>query len=158
MKQKVVNCLLILWLIAITAYIYHEESRHDPPLNIKLEQPEFLLKEPQDGLMECLIYYGVKEPEIVYAQAVLETGHFRSKNCKERNNLFGLVVGDPNSPRFGKYFKFNHWSESVIAYMDKVQYRLKPDEGYYHFLKRIGYAEDEEYISKVKSIVSNIPP
>lgn len=31
-------------------------------------------------------------------------------------------------------------------------------EDYYHFLLRIKYAEDIEYISKVKSIVSKLPP
>ena len=33
-----------------------------------------------------------------------------------------------------------------------IQYRYKNDEDYYHFLDRIGYAEDSLYIQKIKSI------
>lgn len=35
-----------------------------------------------------------------------------------------------------------------------IQYRLRENEDYYKFLNRIGYAEDPEYISKVKEIVN----
>lgn len=34
-----------------------------------------------------------------------------------------------------------------------IQYRLRENEDYYHFLTRIGYAEDPQYITKVKGIV-----
>jgi flagellum-specific peptidoglycan hydrolase FlgJ len=34
-----------------------------------------------------------------------------------------------------------------------IQYKLRENEDYYKFLTRIGYAEDPEYINKVKSIV-----
>ena len=119
---------------------------------VRLEQPEFLLSEsPQDDLMAVLEYYNVKHKNIVYAQAILETGHFRSKVCKESKNLFGLY----NSYK-GDYYKFQHWSESVVAYLNYIQYRYKPPNDYYQFLIDIGYAEDPEYITKVKRIVNRI--
>lgn len=34
-----------------------------------------------------------------------------------------------------------------------IQYRLRENEDYYSFIQRIGYAEDPNYISKVKGIV-----
>ena len=34
-----------------------------------------------------------------------------------------------------------------------IQYRLRENEDYYQFLTRIGYAEDPQYITKVKGIV-----
>lgn len=94
-------------------------------------------------------YYGMKHPEIVYAQAILETRHFRSKVCREYNNLFGLY-----NSRAKDYYKFDHWSESVVAYLDYIQYRYKPPNDYYKFLSDIGYAEDPEYINKLKRIVN----
>lgn len=108
----------------------------------------FHSKLPQDGLMEALIYYDIKYPHIVYAQALIETGNFKSDLCLSDNNLFGLY----NSSR-GKYHRFDHWTESVIAYKDFIQRRYKPPEDYYKFLQRIGYAEDSNYISKLKEVV-----
>jgi flagellum-specific peptidoglycan hydrolase FlgJ len=92
--------------------------------------------------------YNVKHPEIVLAQAKLETGNFTSTLCKKHGNLFGLK-------RKGGYAKFNNWRESVKAYRDWVQYKYKGGD-YYVFLKKIGYASDPKYIVKVKEMVKRI--
>ena len=92
--------------------------------------------------------YNVKHPEIVLAQAKLETGNFTSTLCKKHGNLFGLK-------RKGGYAKFNNWRESVKAYRDWVQYKYKGGD-YYVFLKKIGYASDPKYIIKVKEMVKRI--
>lgn len=52
------------------------------------EVPSFMNKSPEEGLMEALEYYDIHHKEIVYAQAVLETGHFKSGGCRKGNNLF----------------------------------------------------------------------
>lgn len=129
---------------------YQEEHREPEKVDVlRLEQPEFLLSEkPDDDLMAVLEYYNVKHKNIVYAQAILETGYFRSKVCREYNNLFGLY-----NSRSKDYYKFNHWSESVVAYLNYIQYRYKPPDDYYKFLEEIGYAEDPQYITKLKNIV-----
>ena len=88
--------------------------------------------------------------EIVLSQAILETGWFKSYSCRVRNNLFGLTK--PN----GEYFEFDHWAESVKGYKTMIQYRFRKGEGYYKFLKRIGYASDTNYIQKIKQIVLKI--
>lgn len=94
---------------------------------------------------------GIKYPKIVLAQAILETGWFKSPVCRNKHNLFGLT-----NPRTGKYYEFNHWTESVKAYYTKVQYRyyqknkkIKSDVDYLIWLKKIGYAEDPGYIRAV---------
>lgn len=86
---------------------------------------------------------GIKYPKIVLAQAILETGWFKSSVCRNKHNLFGLT-----NPRTGKYYEFNHWTESVRAYYSKVQYRYKGGN-YLLWLKKIGYAEDPGYIRAV---------
>ena len=96
--------------------------------------------------MEACEYYNVKYSDIVAAQAILETGHFRSEGCTKDNNLFGLY-----NSRKQEFFKFNHWTESVKAYRDMVQYRYKEGD-YYTWLDNIGYAEDSIYVAKVKII------
>lgn len=110
------------------------------------EVPSFMNKSPEEGLMEALEYYDIHHKEIVYAQAVLETGHFKSGGCRKDNNLFGLR-GSKN------YYKYKHWSESVKAYKEKIQSRYRPGEDYYKFLERIHYAENPQYTNVLKRIV-----
>lgn len=99
-----------------------------------------------DNLLGVLEAYGVKHKEIVCAQAILETGHFTSQVCMEKNNLFGL-----RRPSDGSYFEFDCWQESVRAYRDDVQYKYAGGD-YYAFLRHIGYAEDRRYTDKVRRI------
>lgn len=102
-----------------------------------------------ENLYAALKKHGIKFPKIVLAQAILETGNFKSRVCKEQNNLFGL--------RHSKgYYSFDHWEESVIAYRDWVQYKHRNGEGYYSFLKRINYAASKSYIYKVREIAENL--
>lgn len=97
------------------------------------------------NLMKELIRQGVQHPEIVLAQAQLETGFYRSDVCKKYNNLFGLRHKNG-------YYKFNNWQESVTAYRDYVQYRYKGGD-YFAFLEKIGYAEESKYTQYVKSLI-----
>lgn len=99
--------------------------------------------------MVCKMY-NLEYPEIVVAQSVLETGHYKSQQCWQHNNLFGLY--DSKNKR---YYRFDHWIHSVLAYKQKVQYRYKGGD-YYEFLIKIGYAEDSLYVEKVKSIQKKV--
>ena len=93
---------------------------------------------------------GIKYPKIVLAQAILETGWFKSPVCRNKHNLFGLT-----NPRTGEYYEFSHWTESVRAYYTKVQYRYKGGN-YLLWLKNIGYAEDPGYIRAVIRVLRQI--
>lgn len=107
------------------------------------------------NLYQEIIRNGIRHPKIVLAQAILETGWFRSPLCRNRHNLFGLT-----DPKTGKYYEFNHWTESVRAYYTKVQYRYcqknqtsTSDVDYLKWLQQIGYAEAPMYIQSVKEIM-----
>lgn len=102
-----------------------------------------------ENLYAALKKHGIKYPKIVLAQAILETGRFRSRVCNENNNLFGLRHSNG-------YYVFDHWEESVIAYKNKVQYKHRDNENYYAFLKRIGYASAKDYVRRVREIVSQL--
>lgn len=102
------------------------------------------------NLYKEIIRNGILYPKIVLAQAILETGWFRSSVCKNKHNLFGLT-----NPHTGKYYEFNHWTESVRAYYTKVQYKYKGGN-YLLWLEEIGYAEDPNYIISIISILEFI--
>ena len=99
------------------------------------------------NLYQEIIRNGIQHPRIVLAQAILETGWFRSPLCRNRHNLFGLT-----NPKTGKYNEFSHWTESVSAYYTKVQYKFKGGN-YLMWLHKIGYAEDPRYVREVIHIL-----
>ena len=131
-----------------------ENSRNsDRKASLKTEQQKKTNDIPKSGnnlpeltipnLYKEIIRNGILYPKIVLAQAILETGWFRSSVCRNKHNLFGLT-----NPRTGKYYEFNHWTESVRAYYTKVQYKYKGGN-YLLWLDEIGYAEEQKYIEVV---------
>lgn len=104
---------------------------------------------------KLLVKYDIKHKDIVIKQAILETGHFKSKLCKSKHNLFGFK-------RNGKYTSFNSY-EQCIKYYKKWQNKYYTNNvkskqykyyssNYYVFLKKRGYASDKNYIKKLKKI------
>jgi flagellum-specific peptidoglycan hydrolase FlgJ len=83
--------------------------------------------------------------EIVLAQARHETGNFKSSLCRNDHNLFGIKHGR----RFAKY---PSWQASVADYKKRISSRFSGQShaDYFAFLRRIGYASDPNYISKLR--------
>lgn len=100
---------------------------------------------PEEGLFYALEYYDIYEAHIVYAQAVLETGLFKSSLAR-KGNLFGIY-----DSRKKKYKTYAHWVESVVDYRDSVQSKWKGGD-YYYFLEHLPYASDPDYVRKVRKI------
>ena len=150
---KFLSGLIIGWIVGglIVLSLYHQPKEDIIEGIIKLEQPEFFLNANPSisSLKQACEYYDIQHSDIVIAQAILETGHFRSNICKTKNNLFGLYNSSKN-----EYFSFNHWSESIEAYKKMVQYKYKEGD-YYKWLDTIGYAIDPLYIDKLKRININ---
>ena len=104
---------------------------------------------PKENLYDALKFYGVKYPDVVYAIAVVETGDFTSELCTKYYNLFGLYDSANK-----KYYHFNSWHESIIAYRDIVESKYKGEEGYYHFLDKLPYAEADGCTDTLRKTVS----
>ena len=155
MKHFIMGLAIGVICGALAYSSYHKcvcEEPHLPDdIVVLLEQPEFFLSDSItiERLYEACAYYEIQHPDIVVAQAILETGFFKSDLCLKQHNLFGLF-----NSRTMDFYSFNHWTESVKAYRDKVQYRYQ-DGDYYDWLERIGYAEDSLYVSKLKNIRTN---
>ena len=102
------------------------------------------------NLLDVIEEVGLNNQLFVLAQAVLETGHFTSSVCNNYHNLFGLY----DSKHKG-YYRFARWEDSVIGYQKFIQYRYKGGN-YLQFLRRIGYAEDPRYTTKVAQIATQL--
>lgn len=102
------------------------------------------------NIIEVMNEVGVSNQLFVLAQAVVETGHFKSRICRENHNLFGL-----RNPRTHSFYRYKRWEDSVVAYRDLVQYKYKGGN-YLVFLKRIGYAEEPHYIYTVAKVARQL--
>lgn len=103
-----------------------------------------------ENLHEVMKEVGVSNQLFVLAQAVLETGNFQSRVCKQYNNLFGLY-----DSRHKDYYRFARWEDSVVGYIKLIQYKYKGGN-YLQFLKKVRYAEDPGYIRKVAKIARQL--
>lgn len=104
-----------------------------------------LLPLTEKNLKKELIRQGVSHPNIVLAQAKLESNLGKSEVAKRTNNLFGLRNGK-------RYRRFSHWTECVTAYKNLIQSKYEGGN-YYAFLDKIGYAEDPSYTSKLRDMI-----
>lgn len=91
---------------------------------ISQEEKLVILKELDNfsnkALKEEIGTLNFKFPHIVYAQAVLESGRFKSKIFLENNNLFGMKVASSRAT-LGKgeqsgYAYYDSWKESLYDY------------------------------------------
>lgn len=154
MLDKIMEWLIMGLLGFFLGYIIFDRAEEDfteEGLEEYVIKPSFYSKTPQEGLKEALDFYDIQHKDIVYAQAVLETGHFKSKGCTVDNNLFGLY----NSTK-GEYHKFEHWVESVKAYKEWIQNKYDGKQDYYEFLTKINYAQDTRYVDTIKLLVNQL--
>lgn len=145
--------LITILFCFISMSFNHYEVQPPKQEYVEVVDTSFLqAKELNDSILYlALLHYEVKHPRAVLAQAKLESGNYTSSHCRNRNNFLGLY----NSRR-REYFKFNHWSECILAYKDMIEYKLREGEDYYQFLDRIGYASSSNYIDLVKEIEKQI--
>ena len=136
-----------LYARKVYARVSHEKASDKGTEKTEVSERKELPALTIPNLYQEIIRNGIRHPKIVLAQAILETGWFRSPLCRNRHNLFGLT-----NPKTGKYYEFNHWTESVRAYYTKVQYKYKGGN-YLLWLHKIGYAEDPRYVREVIRIL-----
>lgn len=110
-------------------------------------------------LKEYILDLNLKYPSIVYAQAVLESNHFKSKIFKENNNFFGMkcAMSRPttNNGENRGHAVFETWKECILDYalfQAKYLSRVKNEAEYLAYLGE-HYAEDPNYVNKLKKIM-----
>ena len=75
----------------------------------------------KENVYKMCVEYGIKHPEIVTAQSILETGNYACDSCSlNKNNIFGWYVCLKRDS-LGKcisagYKYFTHWTVSTYYY------------------------------------------
>jgi len=106
-----------------------------------------------------LVKVGIAYPDVVLAQAKIETANFTSKIFRENNNMFGMKLPERRrTTAVGEnrnHAKYTSWIQSIIDYklwQDQMIHRAPTKHAYLAYLKR-NYAEDKNYIKKIKQII-----
>ena len=97
-------------------------------------------------------------PDIVIAQAKLETGHFKSEVFKMNNNLFGMrhplrrVTLSRGSNL--NHAVYNSWQHSLMDYAmwyNKYCSKFQTKDEVYNYLQRV-YSTNKNYIKILKQV------
>lgn len=167
-KVRVLPIALFIIIAGILAYMYgFLEGRQDQIVHLTPQEKEIILLNvsdttsefSQDKMVSLIKELNIKYPHIVYAQSLIETGYFNSKIFKENNNLFGMRqartrVTTAQGTQYNHAY-YENWRESVYDYaFYQCRYLsgLKTEEEYLAYLGR-SYAEDPNYLSKIRSLV-----
>lgn len=161
MKKYVFTLLFILFFSNISAPGLWRKENNKIIYSYQIKQLDLTLRSlpftPQH--LRLALEINVRYPEIVYKQALLETGWFKSKSFLIGNNFSGM-----KKPRIrkttaiGKYLghaKYKHWYDAVIDYKYYQDYydSLGVDlSDYYFFLDKYGYSVDKDYVAVLKKL------
>ena len=113
----------------------------------------------EESMVEMLQDLNVKYPHIVLAQARIESGRYSSRIFKENHNLFGMKqanrrINTAEGTQYGHAF-YQTWRESVYDYafyQSRYLASATSEEEYYYIIGK-SYAEDPNYITKLKNEV-----
>lgn len=124
-------------------------------LNVQAEKNSFT----KEKFVKELKRLNIRQPHIVMAQSIIETGHWKSNIFRENHNLFGMrearvrintAIGTQNNHAY-----YETWMESIYDYaFYQCRYlgTIKTEKEYYSYLNA-NYAEDPDYVNVVKGVV-----
>lgn len=149
-----ITALMVLFGVILTMKVEKKIIRSEMMI-ILTEKDRFT----EEKLIELISRLHFRYPEIVYAQAILESGSFKSRVFIENNNLFGMKEPTQrinfSSGSQNDYAYYKTWQESVIdfaLYSATYLSKIPSQEEYFSYLAQF-YAEDPEYVKKLKNIV-----
>jgi uncharacterized FlgJ-related protein len=117
-----------------------------------------------DELIKTVWALPFKHKDIVVAQAILETGWFKSYNYITNNNLFGMkhiyTRVTTSDTTINGYSHYPNWRMSVIDYylMQSTRESIIPTsrEQYYRYLDMVYSEVGSSYSNQLKDIISRL--
>lgn len=133
--------------------------------DVTFEEKILIVKEmtsfSEERLISEIKKLNFRHPHIVLAQSKLETSNYKSTVFLQNNNLFGMKEAKvrlntaKGTERSHAYY--DTWKESLMDYALYTATYLKTltTEGQYYSYLDQHYAEDPEYVTKLKHIVES---
>lgn len=163
-RLRYIDVRLFLLGIVTVGLLAVTNTKSRPSIeDITYEERVLVIKEltsfSEEKLIAEIKKLNFRYPHIVLAQAKLESSNYSSTIFKENNNLFGMKEAKvrlntaQGTERSHAYY--DTWRESLMDYaLYSATYlkNLTTETQYYSYLEQ-NYAEDVEYVSKLKRII-----
>ena len=150
-----VGAVVIFFMILTLSAKIDSKITEDKVMVILSERNHFTSEKLISKLKEMHFQF----PYIVYAQALLETDHFKSRIFQENNNIFGMKEANRRvSVSQGSQYNYafyNNWMDSLYDYgfyCSSYLSRLTTEDQYFNYLSQF-YAGDINYVSKLKETI-----
>ncbi len=156
-RYFLLGAVLIFFLSLNISSRSGKEATEDRVMVILAERDQFSAEKLVSKIKEMNFQF----PYIIYGQALLETDHFRSRIFIENNNIFGMKtatkrVNLSHGTQYDHAY-YSNWMDSVYDYgLYYASYlsKLETEDQYFSYLGEY-YAEDREYVTKLKEIIAN---
>jgi len=155
-KASVIPAIAVFTLLTIQGARTIDPIIEYVPMYVVYEEPF-----SEEALIEEIKKMNFKHPEIVLAQARLETGNFTSDIFYNNNNLFGMkkAYSRPTTASGVRkdHATYSHWKESLVDYAlySSAFLRYTEEEDVLDHLANY-YAQDLFYRDKVENIKDSI--
>ena len=157
----ILGLLLIVALVSLVEKpkVIYVQNWERIPVVVYRDKPDMFT---EDKLIRYLKALNIKYPEVVFAQAVIESGNFTSKKFKKDNNLFGMKKARSRATLAldseGNYARFNTWRESVIdyaLYQSMFVRKIKSRDAYISHLAD-SYATSPNYSKHLIKVINEV--
>lgn len=157
----IMGLLLIVALVSLVEKpkVVYVQNWKRIPVVVYRDKPDMFT---EDKLISYLKALNIRYPEVVFAQAVIESGNFTSKKFKKDNNLFGMKKAKSRVTLAlesnGSYAIFNTWRESVIdyaLYQSMFVRKIKSRDAYIRHLAD-SYATSSNYSSHLIQVINEV--
>jgi uncharacterized FlgJ-related protein len=163
-SQYFIFVFILIILLGLTSYKAGYYTSKDKIIEtLSYEDKLIIINEihefSEEKLVQEIQNLNLKFPHIVLAQAKIESNNYSSKIFIESNNLYGMKqasvrANTAKGTQFGHAY-YSSWRESLLdyaLYSCRFLGNLQTEQEYYQYLNQY-YAEDPEYVSKLKNIV-----
>jgi len=151
----------ILFILILISYPIESNTPH-LPCGFNKVAPEVVNPFPsfnRNLLIDKIKKMNFPFPEIVLAQAQLETGNFTSLSFIKGHNLFGMKqarirITTAQGSLYGHAY-YKNWQSSLIdyaLYYSSYMRQCKNKKEYFRYLKE-NYSEDKHYVRRLKRII-----
>jgi len=159
-KASLVTSLVIVSLLSMSLFKVDRVEKVtkviEKKMHVRYEDNSF----SEESLIEYLKNINMRFPDVVYAQAYLESGGFKSGIFKTNNNLFGMKVAKIRPTTAVMLHRghalYRNWRESVMDYALYQSHYMSKYKTKEDYIKRLGqvYAEDPNYVVKLRKLMS----